>query len=391
MRLAGSGSTFVSVDRYIEWAQKNFPDLLIAGLTLGTILELALTQVDYNKAVIPFALVSGPLLFLRHRFPLGAPTATFAALAGFASVSNQAGNSLSFPFFCAIGAMATFGASKERRIAYAGIPIAFATVAYVMLQFHQGLGEIPWVAGFFIAAWLVGFFLSKRSRQTEELRERAERLELEREVKARAAVAEERARIARELHDIVGHSVSVMTVQASAVRRLLRDDQEREREALQTVEDTGRAALAEMRRLVGVLRRPEEAPALVPQPSLEYVDKLVEQSREAGLDTSLRLEGNPAKLPQGIDLTAYRFVQEGLTNAIKHANAKHAEVLVRYDNGTVELVVRDDGTGGGTGGGSGHGLVGIRERVAVYGGELSAGPRPEGGYELRARLPVTAE
>ena len=378
-------------NQVFEWGRRNFPDLLIAGLTLGTILELALTSVPYSKAIIPFALVSGPLLFLRHRFPLGAPTATFACLAGFASVSNQAGNDLSFPFFCALGAMASFGAAKERRIAYAGIPICFATVAYVVLQFHNGAGDIPWISGFFIAAWLIGFFLSSRTRQTEELRERAERLELERELNARAAVAEERARIARELHDIVGHSVSVMTVQASAVRRLLREDQEREREALQTVEDTGRAALAEMRRLVGVLRRPEDAPALVPQPSLEYVDKLVEQTREAGLDTSLSLKGTPTKLPQGIDLTAYRLVQEGLTNAIKHANAKHAEVVVSYDNGTVELVVRDDGTGDGTGGGSGHGLVGIRERIAVYGGELSAGPRPEGGYELRARLPVTAE
>jgi signal transduction histidine kinase len=309
----------------------------------------------------------------------------------FAAISNQAGNDLSFPFFCALAAMTTFGASEERRIAFAGAAIAFSTLAYVMHEFHNGLADIPWVTGFFVAAWCIGFFLSSRSRQTAELRERAERLELEREVKARTAVAEERARIARELHDIVGHSVSVMTVQASAVRRLLREDQEREREALQTVEETGRAALAEMRRLVGVLRRPEEAPALVPQPSLEYVDKLVEQSRESGLDTKLRLEGTPASLPQGIDLTAYRFVQEGLTNAIKHANAKHAEVVVRYDNGSVELVVRDDGTGDGAGGGSGHGLVGIRERVAVYGGELSAGPRAEGGYELRARLPVSAE
>jgi signal transduction histidine kinase len=379
------------VDGYITWGQRHFPDLLIAALTVGTILELALTSVDYNKAVIPFALVAAPPLFFRRRFPFGAPTATFVALAAFATVANQAGNDLSFPFFCAIGGMVTFGSSRERRIAYAGIPICFATVAYVMNKFHQGAGDLPWVGGFFLAAWFAGFFLSSRSRQAEELRERAERLELERELNARAAVAEERARIARELHDIVGHSVSVMTVQASAVRRLLRDDQEREREALQTVEDTGRAALAEMRRLVGVLRRPEEAPALVPQPSLEYVDKLVEQTREAGLETKLQLEGTPSKLPQGIDLTAYRFVQEGLTNAIKHANAKHAEVVVRYDNGSVELVVRDDGTGDGDGGGSGHGLVGIRERVAVYGGELSAGPRAEGGYELRARLPVTAE
>jgi signal transduction histidine kinase len=380
-----------AANRFIEWARRNFGNLAITVVSVGTMIELAVTSVPYSKACIPFALVAGPALFFRRRFPLGAPTATFAALIGFATFSNQAGNDLSFPFFCAIAAMVTFGATRERRIAYAGLPIAFATIGYVTHHFHQGVGSVPWIVGFFTAAWLAGFFLSQRSQQTEELRERAERLELERELNARAAVAEERARIARELHDIVGHSVSVMTVQASAVRRLLRDDQEREREALQTVEDTGRAALAEMRRLVGVLRRPEESPALVPQPSLEYVDKLVEQTREAGLETSLKLEGRPTKLPQGIDLTAYRFVQEGLTNAIKHANAKHAEVVVRYDNGTVELVVRDDGTGDGDGGGSGHGLVGIRERVAVYGGDLSAGPRAEGGYELRATLPVTAE
>ena len=379
------------MDRYIDWGRRNFPDLLIAALLVGTVIELSVTSVDYNNAIIPFALASAPPLFFRHRFPLGAPTATFALLAAFATVANQASNDLSFPFFCAIGAMVTFGSSEERRIAYAGIPIAFATVAYVVHQFHNGLGEIPWISGFFVAAWLIGFFLSSRSRQTAELRERADRLELEREIKAREAVAEERARIARELHDIVGHSVSVMTVQASAVRRLLREDQQRERDALQIVEEQGRAALSEMRRLVGVLRRPEEAPTLVPQPSLEYVGKLVEQTRESGLATELRLEGEPAELPKGIDLTAYRFVQEGLTNALKHANAKHAEVVVRYDNGSVELVVRDDGTGDGAGGGSGHGLVGIRERVAVYGGELAAGPRPEGGYELRARLPVTAE
>lgn len=379
------------MNRYIEWARRNVPDLAIAALTLGTALELALTSVDYDKAIIPFALVAAPVLFLRRRFPFGAPTATFAALAAFAWAGGISGNDLSFPFFCGLAAMATFGASEERRIAYAGLVIAFATLAYVMHAFHNGLPDIPWITGFFIAAWLTGFILNSRSRQTAELRERAERLEREREAQARAAVAEERARIARELHDIVGHSVSVMTVQASAVRRLLREDQQREREALQIVEEQGRAALSEMRRLVGVLRRPEEAPALVPQPSLEYVGKLVEQTREAGLPTELRLEGEPAELPQGIDLTAYRFVQEGLTNALKHANAKHAEVVVRYDNGSVELVVRDDGTGDGAGGGSGHGLVGIRERIAVYGGELAAGPRPEGGYELRARLPVTAE
>src|SRR5262249_32600258 len=150
----------VLVNRYVEWGRRNSADLLIAGLTLGTVLELAITSVPYNKAIIPFAVVSAPLLFLRHRFPFGAPTGTFVALAAFAAVSNQAGNDLSFPFFAALAGMVTFGSSRERRIAYAGIPIAFATLVYVSHQFNQGAGDLPWIAGFFMAAWLAGFFLS---------------------------------------------------------------------------------------------------------------------------------------------------------------------------------------------------------------------------------------
>jgi signal transduction histidine kinase len=141
--------------------------------------------------------------------------------------------------------------------------------------------------------------------------------------------------------------------------------------------------------MVGVLRHAEEAPALAPQPSLEQIEKLVQHARDRGLPVELSIEGDPVDLPTGIELTAYRLVQEGLTNAIKHARAQRAEVLIRYANGRVELSVSDDGPGGGDGGGSGHGLVGMRERVTVYGGKLEAGPRPEGGYRLRATLPIT--
>ena len=140
--------------------------------------------------------------------------------------------------------------------------------------------------------------------------------------------------------------------------------------------------------MVGVLRRPEEAPALAPQPSLQHLDRLVEHARDAGLPVELRLEGTPGPLPTGVDLTAYRLVQEGLTNALKHAEAQWAEVVVHYGDGYVELAVSDDGRGVGSGDGSGHGLVGMRERVSVYGGQLEAGPRAEGGYRLRARLPT---
>jgi signal transduction histidine kinase len=154
------------------------------------------------------------------------------------------------------------------------------------------------------------------------------------------------------------------------------------------VEQTGREALAEMRRLVGVLRRPEESPALAPQPSLEHVDRLVSQARDAGLPVDLRVEGEPVPLPAGLDLTAYRLVQEGLTNAIKHARAQHAEVLVVYRDGLVELTVSDDGSGQGDGESGGHGLVGMRERISVYGGEFEAGALQGGGYRLHATLPV---
>ena len=207
-------------------------------------------------------------------------------------------------------------------------------------------------------------------------------------MRARLAVSDERARIARELHDVVGHSVSVMTVQASAARRLLRPHQEKEREALLVVEQTGREALAEMRRVVGVLRRPEEAPALAPQPSLEQIERLVEQTRDAGLPVDLRIEGEPVPLPAGLDLTAYRLVQEGLTNTLKHAGAATASVRIHFGPGRLELEVADDGLGGNGKRGTGHGLIGMRERVDLYGGALESGPRPEGGWLLCARFPL---
>ena len=332
-------------------------------------------------------------LLARRRFPFGAAAAVFAvgvvgALWNGTLATYSGGN-----FIGVLMATFLFGMLWERERSPIGLGIALGAAAFVVHRDpNQGsIGDYGGVALAFTIAWLAGLALGSQLKTAASAVERADRMEREREAEARAAVAEERARIARELHDIVGHSVSVMTVQASAVRRLLREDQEREREALITVEETGRAALAEMRRLVGVLRRPEDAPALAPQPSLEHIEKLVEQTREAGLPTDLKVEGDASPLPAGIDLTAYRLVQEGLTNALKHSRATHAEVHVRYADGSVELVVRDNGSGNGKGDGGGHGLVGMRERVSVIGGELAAGPRQNGGYELRARLPVAPE
>jgi len=330
-------------------------------------------------------------LLARRRFPFGAPAAmgVAAALTSFVDTTVVPYDGVTFLVGCA--ALFLVGSLRDRAQAVAGFAVAEGVLA-VVLHNHPtlGVGDFVVASIIFAIVWTIAFGVGRKSVEADEAKERANRAEREREERARVAVAEERARIARELHDVVGHSVSVMTVQASGVRRLLRPDQEREREALLVVERTGREALAEMRRMVGVLRRPEEAPALAPQPSLDHLSRLVEQAREAGLPVELRIEGEATQLPAGVDLTAYRLVQEGLTNVVKHAQATRAEVLVNYGDGYLEVTVNDNGQGVGNGDGGGHGLVGMRERVSVYGGELDAGPQAGGGYRLRAKLPLTS-
>jgi signal transduction histidine kinase len=213
------------------------------------------------------------------------------------------------------------------------------------------------------------------------------RLEAARTAAAERAVAEERARIARELHDVIAHSVSVMTVQAGAVRRLLRPEQDRERLALEAIESTGREALTEMRRLVGLLRRQGSVPDFSPQPSMRAVDVLVGTIHEAGLPVDLTVEGEPTELAPGVDLAAYRVIQEALTNALKYAGPARAWVTVRWREAELELEIANDGRSEAGGDGSGHGLVGLRERVALVGGSIDSGPRDGGGFVVTARLP----
>jgi signal transduction histidine kinase len=371
-----------------------FDALVLAGVGVG-LAEVTLTQDDFDGPRGPLwfdlvAILAITLpLFLRRRFPFGAPVAVGLAFASSSFVDERLIPHRLVPVLVAIATFVVMGIVRDRTQAVAGLAIGVGVTAIIAHNDPEGsVGNFVFSSVVFSIAWTIGFTVSRKFWEADEARERAARAEREREERARLAVADERARIARELHDVVGHSVSVMTVQASAARRLLRPQQEKEREALLVVEHTGREALAEMRRMVGVLRRPEEAPALAPQPSLEHLDKLVAHAREAGLPVELRIEGEPEQLPSGVDLTAYRLVQEGLTNALKHAGAQRAEVVVRYGDGHVELAVSDDGRGVGGGDGGGHGLVGMRERVSVYGGEFEAGPQAEGGYRLRARLPV---
>ncbi|MEU8135698.1 sensor histidine kinase [Streptodolium elevatio] len=253
------------------------------------------------------------------------------------------------------------------------------------------------------AVWAFARSVGFRRAYTAELEARADRLLHTREADTRAALAEERGRIARELHDVVAHHVSVMTVQASAAQRTIARNPDRAREAMAAVEQTGRAALVEMRRLVGILRgNDEEVGGTVqlneghnaPQPGLDALEVLVQQVREAGVSVELSIEGVPTELPPGIDLAAYRIIQEALTNTLKHAGPAGSRVLLRYRPEEILVRVADDGRGAAASLDSrdsertGHGLLGMRERVALYGGRLYAGPRAGGGFEVLARIPL---
>ena len=251
---------------------------------------------------------------------------------------------------------------------------------------------IPELAVFAIA-WVVGDNLRTRRAYLAELEARAARLEREREEQSERAVIEERARIARELHDVIAHNVSVMVVQASAGEEVFDEDPDKARESLSAVASTGRAALAELRRLLGVIRAEDDPGArasYAPQPGIEYLDELLGQVRETGLPVELSVIGEPRRLPDGVALCAYRIVQEALTNTLKHAHASGAKVNVRYVVDALELQVVDDGQGGTpvNGESGGHGLVGMRERVALFGGELTVSRRAGRGYEVSARLPL---
>ena len=286
----------------------------------------------------------------------------------------------------------SLGAHAERRRAIvAGALGGGALVMGDLIKLVSGdAGLEDTVPAWFLlaAAYGVGFALRGQRIQSTVLAQRAERLEREREQKARLAVAEERARIARELHDIVAHAISVIVVQAQAGQRVLEGEQASAREALGTIETTGRQALVEMRRLLGIVRQEDRELALAPRPSLAHLDVLAESVREAGLPVELHVEGDPKPLPPGVDLSAYRIVQEALTNALKHAGPASAQVFVRYRPEEVELEITDDGRGHVDGSEGGHGLVGMRERAALVGGDVECETNGRGGYTVRARLPT---
>jgi signal transduction histidine kinase len=284
-------------------------------------------------------------------------------------------------------AVYTVGAHTPRRVSLWATGGALAVLAGPLLWLDHDL----LLAGSRLlplaAAWILGDNLRTRRAYTDELEAKADRLEREREQESRRAAAEEQGRIARELHDVIAHNVSVMVVLAAAGNDVFDREPGRAREALRSIESTGRAALVELRRLLGIVRE-ERSTQYAPQPSLERLPELVEQVRSAGLPTRLEIAGSPRPLPAGIDLSAYRIVQEALTNTLKHADASHATVRVLYDDASVAVEVNDDGRGPNGSTSGGQGLIGMRERVALAGGELVTGARSNSGFAVSARFPL---
>jgi signal transduction histidine kinase len=295
-----------------------------------------------------------------------------------------------FPILAVLVASYSLGAFAPPRVALGGLvfELAYFNVGGA-LSGDTAIANFVFISFFLMSAWLLGRALGGRTRYASALERHTELLEAEREAQSRRAVAVERARIARELHDVIAHGVSLMVLQTGGVRRLLAEDQKREREALEAAEATGREALSELHLLLGVLRAPDAAGAPEePPPGLGRLDALVDSVRAAGLDIAVEVSGKPRQLPRAMDLSAYRIVQEALTNTLRHGHARHADIHVAYGRRTLELEVLDDGIGEADANGTGNGLVGMRERTAMFGGALHAGPRAEGGFAVRALLPL---
>jgi signal transduction histidine kinase len=369
-------------------------DALIVLVALEGTLELALRHdsEDAPDTSLWFALpatacIALPLLG-RGRFPFAAPAAVWLLAAALSFVDGRLVTFTASATVAGLIAAYLIGNRTDHVQAWMGLALVVGAAAIVIAnQPGHSPAALVFTPLLFALGWLAGFALRERADQAEAAELRAIQAERERDAAARVAVAEERARIARELHDIVAHAVSVMVLQVGAVRHQLPDERDEDREALRGVEHAGRTALAEMRRLLAAMREEGDRVELTPQPGLDGLDALADEVGRAGLPVRLHVDGEPFPLPGAIDLSAYRIVQEGLTNALKHARASHADVTVRYGERGVQLEIRDDGVGSAATDGRGHGLVGVRERVKIYGGEMTAGAAPGGGFLLSARLP----
>ncbi len=368
--------------------------MLVVGLGLvsAVLVPQSIGTMPLGLAVV-LALATGVLIAVRRRWPVAVLVATAGALL----VGQAYGTSLNFGGFALLIAVFTVASETPRRtslVVLAALPAYLVVAVLIFNTAHPNptstvLADLVTAIAIYATAWLVGDSLRRRRTRTAALEARAERLEREQEQAARVAVQNERALIARELHDVVAHSVSVMIVQAGAARRVMDEQPGEARAALASIETTGREALAEMRRLLGILRSDDGPAPLAPQQGLANLGQLLANARSAGVSVELSIDGDPRPLAPGIDLAVYRIVQETMTNTIKHAAPTRATIRLAYEPSTIVVDVRDAGPPSATGAvGSGHGLVGMEERVRIYGGKLEAGPSPDGGFAILARIPT---
>lgn len=385
----------------IEW-MKTHPgavDAVVAVMITGLSLPAMWSDpLDSASGYRP-ASVTGALLAVLSTLPVAwrrrSPLRVLAVVAVAAMAYEVAGFSSTLPFGLLL-ALYTVAAHCDRRHSRMAGGLVGAAVVVVLLQASRWEPSVVQVVAnltIVAIAWLVGDNVQVGRARVTDLAERAGRAERERQAEALRAAGEERSRIARELHDIIAHSLSVMIVQAGGARRILSRDPDQAADALASIESTGRQAMTEMRRLLGVLRDDggDQEVSFAPQPSLSALPALVEHYADAGLLVSLEVTGAERGLPPGVDLSAYRIVQEALTNVVRHTGTATATVRVAYGDRGVELEIHDDGNGKAVeaaGEGNGHGLAGMRERVQLFGGDLVAGPQPGGGFCVTASLPL---
>jgi signal transduction histidine kinase len=367
-------------------------DIAIAAGFVVLIEIVTVSSSQTEGPLIPNMLVFGATaaaLAWRRTEPVASAVAILAlGILGQATLTGPPGNSIAVMVL--IFSAYSLGAHAEAPASF--LVVGFGAIAVEVITLLDDPGDWFFPLTFFwLVPWAGGRLMRGHTELARELDEKADRAQRGRELEQARAVAEERRRVARELHDVLAHDLSVMVVQSGAARRVLEGDPAAAADAARLIERTGREALAELRHLFGPARRGEGEP-LEGTPGVERIGRLAERARTAGLPVDLVVEGQPRPLPPGVDLAGYRVVQEALTNSLKHAGPARARVTVRYELAWLRLEIDDDGLGEGTEAGglgsSGHGLLGMNERVALYGGELEAGRAPEGGFRVRAALPL---
>ena len=360
-------------------------------------------QISSIYAILLTLLVILPLVFMR-RYPLGVLIFMTLAVITFRAFSIPESSFIGYALLLAFFSAGAYGQQRFRNwVRGVSFLLVIGWLTYSIF-FQQRSSDVPTQTilyqlsvillnvFLFAAAWWIGEVFRTRDLRELELQERTRQLEKERDENARRAVMDERVRIARELHDVVAHHVSVMGIQAGAARRILKQQPDKANDVLSQIETSSRQAVAELQRLLGFLREQNQVDDISPQPSLKQLDILFNQMRLTGLSISIKIEGEERPLPPGVDLSAYRIVQEALTNTLKHAGPVNANVTIRYSSDAVELEIKDNGNTlvfAANPENKGRGLIGMRERVSLHGGEFQAGRLSEGGFTVKAKLPLT--